>query len=303
MKATGGGLFDPQDRGIYFAAGSSQVYPKHMLIAVNDLPSGDYHKHLEGLLDAGYIVFLDSGIFNLTNEHKRATGCTMDEALALAPEEINGFDELFDKYTRIVSDFGDRLWGYIELDQGGAVNKRRTRARLEALGFAPVPVYHPLVDGWDYFDELAAEYDRICFGNIVQANPRVRVRLLHTLWERKRQYPHLWVHVLGMTPNETTPLFQPESCDSSTWLNGLRYPSVDMGSTALKRAGSIHDGTFHYVAAGDPNDPRGRQAAQRTYSDEVESVNHVWRLMTEQAELVFGSPTHPPIDPAERTLP
>ena len=49
MKATGGGLFDPQDRGIYFAAGFSQVYPKHMLIAVNDLPSGDYHKHLEGL--------------------------------------------------------------------------------------------------------------------------------------------------------------------------------------------------------------------------------------------------------------
>ena len=61
--------------------------------------------------------------------------------------------------------------------------------QAESLGLKPIPVYHPLLDGWDYFDELAAQYDRICFGNIVQAPAATRIRLLHTLWERHRRYP------------------------------------------------------------------------------------------------------------------
>jgi hypothetical protein len=295
IKKTGGGLFDPEHRNIYFAAGTAQFYPEYMLIAVNDLSKGTYAEHLDGLLAKGHKVFLDSGIFNLTNEHKRQTGVTMDEALKLAPEDIIGFDELFEKYVDIAKTYGDKLWGYIELDQGGAVNKRKTRAKLEAMGLNPIPVYHPLVDGWDYFDELASQYDRICFGNIVQANGPTRTRLLHTLWERLRQYPHLWVHVLGMTPNENTPVFPPQSCDSSTWLNGLRYPSVDMGSAAFKRGGSCGP-EFLYIAG---EGPRNRHVAQRVYSDEVESINDNWAQMRADTDRTFGAVAFPPVNPKE----
>ena len=111
---------------------------------------------------------------------------TMDEVLSMAPEKLDGFDSLFDKYVRIIKEIGEESWGYIEIDQGGKDNKIKTRDRLHKLGFNPIPVYHPLVDGWDYFDYLAERYDRICLGNIVQAQNETRKRLLATMWERKR---------------------------------------------------------------------------------------------------------------------
>ena len=62
---------------------------------------------------------------------------------------------------------------------------------LEQMGLRPIPVYHPFNDGWDYFDYLAERYDRICFGNVVQADRETRKRLVATAWERHRKYPHL----------------------------------------------------------------------------------------------------------------
>jgi hypothetical protein len=241
VKNTGGGTFDPSARPLYFAAGTNWTgnavrWPRHVLVAVNDiLNPADEQKLLVQHLDDGRIVLLDSGIFWLTNQHKRAHGVTMDEALALPPEEIDGFDELFTRYVQVVKRYGDRLWGWTELDQGGAVNKRRTRARLEAEGITPIPVYHPLNDGWDYFDELAAGYDRMCFGNIVQASRPSRVRLLHTMWERHRAYPDLWIHILGLTANEWCMSVPPDSCDSSTWLSPLRWPAVRTETAMLRK--------------------------------------------------------------------
>ena len=100
--------------------------------------------------------FIDSGVFNLSTRHAAKHDLTMDQALALAPTEIDGFDELFAKYVRLVTELGDKVWGYIEIDQGGKANKIKTRARLEELGLRPIPVYHPFNDGWDYFGEIAA---------------------------------------------------------------------------------------------------------------------------------------------------
>ena len=44
-----------------------------------------------------------------------------------------------------------------------------TATPAHAEGLAPMPVYHPLNDGWDYYDELAGSHDRVCIGNLVQA--------------------------------------------------------------------------------------------------------------------------------------
>lgn len=187
-------------------------------------------------IEQGCPTFLDSGIFFLTNVHKRTNNTTMDEALALAPEEIDNFEWLFETYCLIVDEFGERLWGYNELDQGGMENKKRTRANLESLGYAPIPVYHPLNDGWDYFDELAQEYDRICFGNVVQARPSVRKRLLATAFERHAKYPDLFIHFLGLTPNDLQMGLPFDSCDSSSWTAPFRFPqAVRLTGAGAKR--------------------------------------------------------------------
>lgn len=215
------------DRFCYFtAAGASHIFitggHKYLLIAVNEITPPTLDKLVEAA-EGGARILIDSGVFALTNDHMRRHHITMNEALALAPDQIDGFDDLFAAYLKVVDYLGDRAWGYIELDQGGMVNKRITRAKLEDHGVVPIPVYHPLNDGWDYFDELAESYDRMCVGNVVQADAHTRRRLSTTLWERHRQYPDLWVHLLGFTPDESFVGWPPDSADSSTWLGGVRW--------------------------------------------------------------------------------
>lgn len=57
-------------------------------------------------------------------------------------------------YVEIIRKFENDAWGCIEIDQGGRENKIKTRAMLEGMGLRPIPVYHPFLDGWDYFDYL-----------------------------------------------------------------------------------------------------------------------------------------------------
>jgi hypothetical protein len=223
------GRWNPSDPPLYFLASNyerlsraTQSFP-NVLIAVNEATSARGRQFLIDAPAAGKRLFIDSGVFNLTNEHARAHDVSMDVALGLAPDEIDGFDDLFASYCEIVREHGNDSWGYIEIDQGGRDNKIATRAKLEKMGFAPIPVYHPLNDGWDYFDELAQQYDRICFGNIVQADRETRKRLIATAWERRRKYPHLWIHLLGMTPNELLHAYPASSADSSGWLWVTRW--------------------------------------------------------------------------------
>jgi len=197
--------------------------PHQYLLIGAERINESWYEILERFFDQGKRIFLDSGIFVLTNNHKRAHNMTMNEALALHPTEIEGFDWLWDRYTTLVNRYGDRFWGYTELDQGGREAKKETRKRLHDLGIFPMPVYHPLNDGWDYFDELAETHERIAFGNIVQAHYSLRKRLVATVYERKRAYPDLWVHLLGFTPNQWLNGMPVESCDSSSWMESLRW--------------------------------------------------------------------------------
>jgi hypothetical protein len=288
--ATAGGTFDRSERPIYFSAGGGPEFPTHLLLATEGISGPAAEDQLQRLFDAGHKILLDSGVFALTNIHKRKTGCTMDEALALAPEEIDGFDQLFEHYVHLTTTYGDRFWGYIELDQGGMANKRRTRQRLHGLGLNPIPVYHPLNDGWDYFDEIAAGYDRLCFGNVVQASQWSRVRLLHTMWERRRQYPHLWIHVLGLTANEWCLSTPPDSCDSSTWMNGLRYPRVTSETCMLRRCGYLGSDFLYSTQHGTDRD---RNVASVVYADSVTSNNDNWHAAADRIGELGAAP-HPP---------
>lgn len=233
-KLTGGGRYDPNEDTIYFLAGHNiaEIAETHRwnLVAVDQLmngaggPEGRDLTELELRLNAGNLVLLDSGVFGLAQRHRQNhPDMALHDVLSLPPERIDGFDWLLDAYVTIARTYEDDLWGYIELDQGGVENKRRLRAQLEKLGLRPIPVYHPINDGWDYFDELARGYDRIAVGNVVHANANQRRHLCATLWERRRRYPGLWIHLLGFTPNEVITVYPSSSCDSSSWVYAIRY--------------------------------------------------------------------------------
>jgi hypothetical protein len=231
-------------------------------------------KRFQHSLDIGCDTFLDSGIFNLTNNHMRKHGTTMDEALALAPEEIDNFDWLFDLYLEVCTEYGEQVWGYSELDQGGKENKIKTRAKLESLGLSPMPVYHPLNDGWDYFDDLAKNYDRICFGNLVQASSTVRIRLLLTAFERHHEYPDLFIHFLGLTPSELQMSMPFDSADSSTWTAIFRYPQATRFSAAGKKRWAL---PFNWFTPYKADDEQLRKVSNLTLTDlacSAESIKH-----------------------------
>lgn len=243
------GKWDPAARNVYFLAGGPPAiacladvldrgrppFPVHFLVATNDLSPDDHDTldNLGRLFGHGVRVLLDSGVFWLTNRHKRQHGITMDQALSLHPEQIDGFDWLWERYLALAARFRDDLWGIIELDQGGATVKRETRRRLQANGVNPIPVYHPLIDGWEYFDELLETTDRLCFGNVVQANSPTRLRLLTTAYERTR-CRDVWVHLLGYSINEWLHACPVESCDSSSWLTILRWAASARERSMLK---------------------------------------------------------------------
>lgn len=236
---TTGGTFDPRAGFTYFlATGVTRhleaartlpdehlhAYPD-VLVAVNEIETKKQFDVLMELLNTRRVL-LDSGIFNLTMMHARAHDLSMDQALYMPPDEIDGFNELYDRYCNIATKYADRVWGMIELDLGGPQVKPETRKRIVAdTGITPIPVIHPRSDGWDYYDQHADAYDRVCVGNLVKAVGRDRVRLIHALSERSRsKHPNTWHHLLGVTPSPLTHSAPVRgSCDSSTWLNGVRW--------------------------------------------------------------------------------
>lgn len=283
MKATGG-AWSPGQAPVYFAAmfqGSPDVHPPAVLVAVND---ADGVAQLPAFLARGPVL-LDSGIFNLAMGHARRHRMTMDAALALPPDQLDRWPQLRAAYIATARAYGEKLWGYIELDQGGAEVKRVTRAGLEEIGLAPIPVYHPLNDGWDYFDELASTYDRICLGNLVKASRTDRLRLLRTIWERRRAYPGLkWVHGLGLTVNEFMHAYPLESADSSSWTYQIRHAFALRATADLRVLGGLDRWSSTY-RHGDPEQYVKSAVMGAAW---MVDMNRQWRAHQGEAGLPFA---------------
>lgn len=298
LKRTGGGLFDPKDPFAYFLASNVDrqqwAVTSHgwNLVAVNELNGEEQLKVVESWMDAGNRVFIDSGVFTLAMDHARAHGVHMDVALSLAPDEIDGFHDLFERYVKIVRRFEAKCWGYIELDQGGRENKIKTRAKLESMGLHPIPVYHPFNDGWEYFDELASQYDRICFGNVVQADRPTRKRLVATAWERKRRYPDLWIHLLGLTPNEWLNALPISSGDSSAWLSVVRWSGYKEKADG-RSVGELGP-EYQYQLGSDPTSAVGSQKAVRMSAVGADFQQRNWRDHVSRL-VELGFEIYPPV--------
>lgn len=286
-----GGKWDRAKWPCYFAAVNLQ-HPAEsnkpldqMLVALNEIETTENIKRL-GQFIKMMPVFLDSGVYNLTNTHAAKHGLSMDQALAMAPDQVDGFDELFKKYCGMLDRFGDQLWGFTEIDQGGRENKIKTRARLEKLGYRPIPVYHPFNDGWDYFDYLAERYDRIAFGNVVMADAVQRKRLIATAWERRRKYPDLWIHALGLTPSSLTVAFPINSCDSSTWIGPARW-GQHRAFVSTETFGSL-DVRFVYEY-GDAKGPRGYDKAVTMCSYDTFMTSRMMRVIAKDQRDKLGA--------------
>lgn len=293
MKRTSGGTYKPDEEYSYFLATSPTRHNesvnalphenihrhRHLLVAVNELESRSQFDHLDRLIDDGLQLFIDSGVFSLAMTHARIHSITHNEALSLAPEEVDGFEELLERYYLVAQRYKDRIWGMVEVDQGGPTVKPLTRARIEKeSGIIPIPVWHPLLDGIDYYHDLVANYDRICVGNLVKANPSLRLRILTAVSELSRANPSTWHHLLGVTPSELTfALPVKGSSDSSTWLNGVRWPQ-GWGSKSMGKRIALFGPDYSYDQ---PTYYRVDGVALNEVAAEQEHVRDYQRLMRE----------------------
>lgn len=292
---TGGGSYNSEGPHTYFIASNpstfrfllddlDRVYNHNKLIAVNEIKNPGDERLFLRMLRQGGNVFLDSGVFNLATTHAKNHGISHDQALRTPIDEVDNFDLLYNEYVRLVKTYEELLWGYVEIDAGGTEQKRKTRARLEDEGLRPIPVYHPLNDGHAYFDELASKYDRICVGNVVQASKYVRLRILATVYHRKQQYPGLWIHMLGMTPNEWINAFPVESTDSSTWLAAVRWPDAWRERASQKSISGFSE-KYTYIL----RDVVSWSQALRAVAAQAEMNGQNWRNHCDRVEQLVGA--------------
>jgi hypothetical protein len=296
VAATSGGKFDPASANMAFLAGTVEDHQiaqnANTLIAVNELRP----RHLP-ILDEwcdNRNVLLDSGVFALTMDYARKQGIHFFEALTMAPEEVEGFDELYDKYCGLVTTYKDRLWGAIELDQGGAANKPRVRAKVVAdTGITPIPVYHPLGDGWAYYDQIVSTHDRICFANLSKATTPVRLRLMTTAAMRARDYPYLWTHLLGVTPsaNMLGQSFR-GSCDSSAWLSAVRWSSSWRAWAMLDKLSNFPP-AMTYERGSDKDEDGGYRKAKQLVAAEATFQQRTFTAVAADTHPTQQGPIHP----------
>jgi hypothetical protein len=237
IKKTGGGTFDPDLHGLHFFATGLQWHlrvsaagHKSYLVAVNHISEGKKgNDELELLLTIPNVrVFLDSGIFTLCADHARKNDLQLEEVFGYQPEQLTGYEKLRDRYLDLIQKYSDRLWGYVELDMGGTETKQRVRGQMEAQGIRPIPVFHPMHDSWEYYEQLITEYDRICVGNIVNASPKTRAMVLTEAAMRKRRInSECFIHILGSSAGGLITSLRFESCDSSSWNSRLRFPVLN----------------------------------------------------------------------------
>lgn len=233
------GRWSMADAPTYFAAIVSAHIPnvaplnQFLLCTAPDVERNDTLERCAEYCQQGGRLMIDSGVFGLAMAAAKKRGVSHNEGLKTPPEQIEGWHEFMQSWRRCIDRLRDCCWGYVEIDLGGTEQKRKTRAMLEADGYRPIPVVHPISDGWDYFDELADRYDRLCIGNLVKSNERVRIDILRTVAERRVGRRVKWIHALGVTAAPVWLSAPTESCDSTSHANSLMYGQPMVESSAF----------------------------------------------------------------------
>ncbi len=227
-----------------FEPAKAESYFDNFLFALEtiDKPTLEY---IEKLLQMGKNILIDSGVYAVVSAYSKKKGVPINRAFTMTPDKIDGFNDLYESYLRIITALKDRVWGYIEIDLGKTEDKIQTREKLERAGLKPMPVYHPLTDPPEYFDYLCEHYDRICVGQLAQTASDIRLKMICHIEMRRKKYPHLWIHYLGITISQYCYQFKIDSCDSSAWSQCVRWGKIDIRSL-LKPVDCIEKRIFDF---------------------------------------------------------
>lgn len=207
-----------------------EEYLDNYLRAINAISGENNIRRIKDHIDLGKNVLIDSGVFDLAKKFSQNKNISLSQAFSMDPTQVDGFEELFDKYVQVIRPLKDELWGYIEIDLGCQKDKTATRKRLKDLGLNPIPVYHFLTDSEDYLDFLCQNNNRICIGNLAQSNHRTRIDILSKIEKKRKQYPDLFIHFLGLSLSPYCFMFQIDSCDSSEFSAPVRWNTIKLRS-------------------------------------------------------------------------
>ena len=250
MIATSG-RWSPSDGPIYFFSGRESVLtlpdPTPALIAVPQI-TPEVTGGMKRRLNSGAPLLIDSGVYTLLADHARTHDLTMAETARLRPAELDGHDEALDAYLTVARALHATGWGLIEWDAGNADDKARHRAELHAEDIYPIPVWHAATDSLAHLRDLIESHDRIAISHYGTTSPTVRSRLAATVNQvRAETEPDVWIHQLGMSPSWWHLAWPFDSCDSSTWLQVLRWPDFDPRITPRQKVEYPDLATFRRV--------------------------------------------------------
>lgn len=267
MIITGGGRADRPGRIIFNATYTfwSDVFlPNSYLYTFYKIRSDEDYRCLQYSIDRGDRILIDSGTHSIYMAMVRN-----DERNLYAIDRSFDIDDpvfadYFSRYCDFAKTYEPYLWGYIELDLGNQDQKTILRQRMQDRGLKPIPVYHPLSDDLDYLDDLAQDYDRVCFGNIAMEDKSLRQIFIQVASLAKSKYPGLWVHLLGFAPDMTLAAFPGiDSVDTTTSSSIARFGHFDEGSCFNRRYGIV-DG-FHNRRKDRPNTELAFASGFRSY--------------------------------------
>lgn len=163
----------------------ARIVAQYADIRVSVAGLGDYEIDvLRGIADRGVRILLDPDLHSLRRTAVYATGRSYRSVLGDEPEALAGYAERFDRYVAVLERIGDRVWGYLGIDQGSVSARAIAQAALEGAGFQPIPTAHALGGSRDleYLAELADVHDRVALSGMDALSAGARQKVLARLW-------------------------------------------------------------------------------------------------------------------------
>ena len=130
-----------------------------------------------------------------------------------------------DRYIDFIKEHGAKFEKVAALDCIG--DWRGTEKNLQYMrnkGVNPIPVFHTN-EPFDYLDNLLKENDFLCLGvtGSKLRQPQIIAWLIEVFKHRRDINPDCKMHGFALTSAKIMKYFDWDSCDSTTYLNGMKY--------------------------------------------------------------------------------
>lgn len=142
-----------------------------------------------------------------------------------------------DKYIEFIKEHGAKFDKVAALDCIG--DWRGTEKNLQYMrnkGVNPIPVFHTN-EPFDYLDNLLKENDYLCLGvtGSKLRQPQIIAWLVEVFKRRERINPDCKMHGFALTSAKIMKYFDWDSCDSTTYINGMKFGEVFELSDEIKK--------------------------------------------------------------------